>query len=186
MVKHNNSISNGHFRKHWQKYVKTDFNKFSKKIKRRNLRKIKYKNLKIFNFSPKNVLKPIIHNPTKKYNLKIRLGRGFSFSELHNSKIPRKQATSFGISIDKRRRGNNLRQLSNTKRLDNFFEKMHLISLKKNSKENLKGLDNIFYDLKQKKIIKHTNNENYSFPLKTRETYETDSIKVLKTLNSIE
>jgi hypothetical protein len=27
MVKHNNSISNGHFRKHWQKYVKTDFNK---------------------------------------------------------------------------------------------------------------------------------------------------------------
>ena len=121
MVKHNNSISNGHFRKHWQKYVKTDFNKFSKTIKRRNLRKIKYKNLKIFNFSPRNVLKPIIHNPTKKYNLKIRLGRGFSFSELHNSKIPRKQATSIGISIDKRRRGNNLRQASNTKRLDNFF-----------------------------------------------------------------
>lgn len=36
MVKHNNVIPNGHFKKHWQNYVKTWFNQPARKTRRRN------------------------------------------------------------------------------------------------------------------------------------------------------
>mmetsp|Transcript_81783 Transcript_81783/g.132625 ORF Transcript_81783/g.132625 Transcript_81783/m.132625 type:complete len:186 (+) Transcript_81783:952-1509(+) len=137
MVKHRNSISNGHFRKHWQKFVKTDFDKSSNKKRRRMERISKLTNTRRYNFSPKNLLKPIVHNPTKMYNLKIRLGRGFSLSELNKSDIPRKLACSVGISIDKRRRGDELKESSNTIRLNNYLKKLNLVPLKKNSAENL-------------------------------------------------
>lgn len=35
MVKHNNVVPNGHFRKHWQNYVKTWFNQPARKTRRR-------------------------------------------------------------------------------------------------------------------------------------------------------
>ena len=35
MVKHNNVIPNGHFKKHWQNYVKTWFNQPARKERRR-------------------------------------------------------------------------------------------------------------------------------------------------------
>ena len=35
MVKHNNVIPNGHFKKHWQNYVKTWFNQPARKQRRR-------------------------------------------------------------------------------------------------------------------------------------------------------
>lgn len=35
MVKHNNVVPNGHFRKHWQNYVKTWFNQPARKVRRR-------------------------------------------------------------------------------------------------------------------------------------------------------
>lgn len=35
MVKHNNVIPNGHFKKHWQNYVKTWFNQPARKTRRR-------------------------------------------------------------------------------------------------------------------------------------------------------
>lgn len=36
MVKHNNVVPNGHFKKHWQNYVKTWFNQPARKTRRRN------------------------------------------------------------------------------------------------------------------------------------------------------
>lgn len=35
MVKHNNVIPNGHFKKHWQNYVRTWFNQPARKTRRR-------------------------------------------------------------------------------------------------------------------------------------------------------
>ncbi|KAK3429741.1 hypothetical protein EUGRSUZ_E01232 [Eucalyptus grandis] len=35
MVKHNNVVPNGHFRKHWQNYIKTCFNQPARKARRR-------------------------------------------------------------------------------------------------------------------------------------------------------
>ncbi|XWS62295.1 hypothetical protein CRYUN_Cryun07bG0198200 [Craigia yunnanensis] len=41
MVKHNNVVPNGHFRKHWQNYVKTWFNQPARKARRRIARQKK-------------------------------------------------------------------------------------------------------------------------------------------------
>lgn len=128
MVKHRNSISSGHFRKHWQKYVKTDFNRSSNKKIRRTKRKTKTTASKRYNFSPQQLLRPVVNNPTKMYNLKIRLGRGFSFSELDGSRVSKKDAFSIGVSIDKRRRGGSLKQYSNIKTLNDFLDKIGLVS----------------------------------------------------------
>jgi len=135
-MKHRNSISNGHFRKHWQKFVKTDFDKSSNKKRRRTIRVSKLTKTRRYNFSPKNLLKPIVHNPTRMYNLKIRLGRGFSLSELNKSGISKKLACSIGVSIDKRRRGDSLRECTNTIRLNSYLRKLNLVSLKKSQTEN--------------------------------------------------
>ena len=132
MVKHKNSISNGHFRKHWQKYVKTDFDKPLNKIKRRNKRKSKLTNINRYNFCPKNILRPVITNQTKMYNLKVRLGGGFSKNEINKSNVSHKIASSIGISVDKRRRRDNLKQSFNIMRLNNYLEKIKHISSKKN------------------------------------------------------
>lgn len=36
MVRHNNVVPNGHFRKHWQNYVRTWFNQPARKTRRRD------------------------------------------------------------------------------------------------------------------------------------------------------
>jgi large subunit ribosomal protein L13e len=150
MVKHKNSIPKVHCRKHWQKYVKTDFDKSSKKKKRRTKRFSKLSDVKRYNFSPKNFLKPVVHNPTKMYNLKTRLGRGFSWEEINEIKISKKLALSVGISFDKRRRSNNIKKNSNVKRLNDFFEKIGLVSLKKTNENSKTEKSSIFNFLPMK------------------------------------
>ena len=154
MVKHKNSIPKVHCRKHWQKYVKTDFDKSSKKKKRRTKRFSKISNAKRFNFSPKNFLRPVVHNPTKMYNLKTRLGRGFSREEINEIEISKKIALSVGISFDKRRRGNNIKKNSNVKRLNDFFEKIGLVSLKKKTNEKSGTEKTSFFNFLPMKIGK--------------------------------
>lgn len=123
MVKHKNSIPKVHCRKHWQKYVKTDFNKSANKKKRRLKRFSKFSSLKKYNFSPKNFLRPVVHNPTKMYNLKTRLGRGFSLEEMNEIKISKKTALSVGISFDKRRRGENKKKKFQCKKIKRLSRK---------------------------------------------------------------
>ncbi|KAG5565145.1 hypothetical protein RHGRI_001142 [Rhododendron griersonianum] len=80
MVKHNNVIPNGHFKKHWQNYVKTWFNQPARKTRRRLARQKKA--VKIFPRPTAGPLRPIVHGQTLKYNMKLRAGRGFSLEEL--------------------------------------------------------------------------------------------------------
>ncbi|WVZ24704.1 hypothetical protein V8G54_003248 [Vigna mungo] len=80
MVKHNNVIPSGHFRKHWQNYVKTWFNQPARKTRRRLARQKKA--VKIFPRPTAGPLRPVVHGQTLKYNMKVRAGRGFSLEEL--------------------------------------------------------------------------------------------------------
>ncbi|KAK1379496.1 Large subunit ribosomal protein L13e [Heracleum sosnowskyi] len=79
-MKHNNVIPNGHFKKHWQNYIKTWFNQPARKTRRRNARQKKA--VKTFPRPTAGPLRPIVHDQTLKYNMKVRVGRGFSLEEL--------------------------------------------------------------------------------------------------------
>eukprot|EP01132_Coremiostelium_polycephalum_P007846 gene7846-9660_t len=76
---HNKVIQNTHLRKHWQMRVRTWFNQPARKIRRRDTRVEKA--TKIFP-RPLRTLKPVVHGPTVRYNMKRREGRGFTLEEL--------------------------------------------------------------------------------------------------------
>merc|ERR1719159_2290253 len=50
------------------------------------------------------LLRPVVHPPTQRYNMKLRLGKGFTIEELREAKIPKKLARTIGIAVDHRRR----------------------------------------------------------------------------------
>merc|ERR1719456_173719 len=50
------------------------------------------------------LLRPVVHPPTQRYNMKLRLGKGFTLDELKEAKIPVKLAPTIGIAVDHRRR----------------------------------------------------------------------------------
>ena len=53
---------------------------------------------------PVKTLRPVIRCPTLKYNVKQRLGRGFTLEELKSAGVSKKMAQTIGISVDPRRR----------------------------------------------------------------------------------
>ncbi|AFP65271.1 60S ribosomal protein L13 (nucleomorph) [Chroomonas mesostigmatica CCMP1168] len=128
MVKHNNAIPKAHFKKNWQRFVKTWFNQPAKKSKRKLNRNLK----KFNNNSEKNIqlekIRPIVHCPTNAHNVKIKIGRGFSKEEIDTLAYNRNRALSMGISVDKRRRSTNLGKKTNKIRLENLLisEKLKL------------------------------------------------------------
>lgn len=123
MVKHNNVIPNGHFKKHWQNYVKTWFDQPARKTRRR-IARLK-KAVKVFPRPTAGALRPVVHGQTLKYNMKLRDGRGFSLEELKAAGIPKKLAPTIGISVDHRRRNRSLEGLqSNVQRLKTYKAKL--------------------------------------------------------------
>merc|ERR1712232_660613 len=50
------------------------------------------------------LLRPVVHPPTQRYNMKLRLGKGFTLAELREAKVSPKMARTIGISVDHRRR----------------------------------------------------------------------------------
>ena len=73
-------LPNAHFKKHWERYVRTWFNQPGKKKRRRQKRLEKAARV-----APRPVaglLRPVVRCPTFKYNTKVRAGRGFSLEEL--------------------------------------------------------------------------------------------------------
>ncbi|XP_047333098.1 60S ribosomal protein L13-1-like [Impatiens glandulifera] len=123
MVKHNNVVPNGHFKKHWQNYVRTWFNQPARKTRRRTARQIKA--VKIFPRPTNGSLRPIVHGQTLKYNMKQRQGRGFSLEELKAAGITKKLAPTIGIAFDHRRRNSSLEGLqANVQRLKTYKAKL--------------------------------------------------------------
>ncbi|KAG6422522.1 hypothetical protein SASPL_119096 [Salvia splendens] len=122
-MKHNNVIPNGHFKKHWQNYVKTWFNQPARKARRRTARQEKA--VKIFPRPTAGPLRPVVRGQTLKYNMKVRAGRGFSLEELKAAGIPKKLAPTIGISVDHRRRNSSLEGFqTNVQRLKTFKAKL--------------------------------------------------------------
>merc|ERR1711874_581012 len=117
--KRNNIIPNGHFRKDWQRMVKTWFNQPMRAKRRRAARATKAAAI-----APRPVaglLRPVVRCPTFKYNTKARLGRGFTLDELKAAGINKKTARSVGISVDYRRRNLSMESLQqNVQRLKEY------------------------------------------------------------------
>jgi len=101
MVKHNNQVPNQHFRKDWQRYVRTWFSQPAKKEGRRAHRLSRAKKIAP---RPLHLLRPIVRAQTVKYNNRIRAGRGFTLAELKAAKINKKAARGIGIAVDHRRK----------------------------------------------------------------------------------
>jgi len=98
---HNNVLHANHFRKDWQRRVRTWFDQPGRKLRRRTARKTKAATLGI---RPLTLLRPAVRAQTVRYNRKVREGRGFTLSELKEAGIGRKEARGVGIVVDHRRR----------------------------------------------------------------------------------
>ncbi|VDB86534.1 unnamed protein product [Peniophora sp. CBMAI 1063] len=139
----NNVLHDNHFRKDWQRRVKTWFDQPGRKLRRRVARKEKAASLGV---RPVKPLRPAVRGQTVRYNIKLREGRGFTLAELKEAGIGRKEARGVGIVVDHRRRnlsveGKNL----NVERLKAYKER--LIVFPRNSKKPKKG-DSSAEDLK--------------------------------------
>ena len=95
MVKHNNVLPNVHLRKHMQRFVKTWFNQPARKHRRAITRQDKA--VRIFP-RPLEKLRPVVHSCTKKYNSKLRYGRGFTLQEIKAAGLTKQFAQTIGIA----------------------------------------------------------------------------------------
>lgn len=121
-IRKNNIIPKNHFRKYWQKYVKTWFNQAGRAKSRRNARQAKAAKLAP---RPIGLLRPAVHPPTVRYNFKLRIGRGFTLDELKKAGISRYQARSIGIAVDHRRHNKCEESLAtNVARLEEYKSKL--------------------------------------------------------------
>jgi len=132
-VRGNNVIPNNHFRKWWQKYVRTWFNQAGRKKTRRNVREAKKAKIAP---RPVGLLRPAVHPPTVRYNFKLRAGRGFTKDELKKAGIPKKKAQSIGIAVDHRRKNKSQESLDeNAARLEEYMSKLMVMPRKSKAKK---------------------------------------------------
>ncbi len=80
MPSRNQAIQNIHFHKDWQERVKTWFNQPARKKRRRVARQAKA--IRVFPRPVQGPIRPVVHPPTQRYNMKVRFGRGFTLEEL--------------------------------------------------------------------------------------------------------
>lgn len=122
MVKHNNVVPNAHFNKQWQERIHVTLEQPMRKKRRRMARKAKAARVAP---RPTQLLRPVVHCPTQRYNMRVRYGRGFTFEELRSAKINPKVARSIGIAVDHRRTNKSTQSHdANVKRLQTYMEKL--------------------------------------------------------------
>jgi len=181
MVKHNNRLIKSHFRKDWERHIKTWFNQPARKLKRRIKRQKRA--ARIFP-RPTELLRPLVHCPTLRYNSKIRTGRGFTMAELKLAKIPVEQAKSIGISIDYRRKNRSLEtQRTNVQRLQLYKSKVVVFPHRKLVKyKNRKTGEDVkkpkpntlkFFTVGTPEDLEKAKQLTHQFPYKVQREYET-------------
>merc|ERR1711935_48776 len=125
MPKHDNALHNVHLRKHWQKWVRCNFNQAGRKQRRLNTRKAKAQ--AVFP-RPIKSLRPQVRGCTRRYNRLTRSGKGFTLAELAAAKISHKFAKTVGISVDHRRTNKSTEgKATNVERLKAYKERMVLL-----------------------------------------------------------
>jgi len=82
--------------------VRVWFDQPARKLRRRNARAKKA--TRNFPRPVQGLLRPQVHPPTIKYNMKLRFGRGFTLEELKAAGFNRHEAKNIGICVDHRRR----------------------------------------------------------------------------------
>lgn len=118
----NNVLPGNHFRKDWQRRVRTWFDQPGRKLRRRQARQTKAATLGI---RPLSLLRPAVRGQTVRYNRKVREGRGFTHAELKAAGVGRKEAKGVGIVVDHRRRNLSEEGLKlNVERLKAYKEKL--------------------------------------------------------------
>merc|ERR1711924_332370 len=86
------------------------------------------------------LLRPVVHPPTQRYNMKLRLGRGFTLDELREAKIAPRLARTIGISVDHRRRNRCTESLNeNVERLKLYKSKLLIFPRGSGKKSVKKG-----------------------------------------------
>lgn len=76
---------------------------------------------------PVEKLRPLVHSSTRKYNSKLRYGRGFTLAELRKAKLSPAFAQTIGISVDHRRHSVSEEALQlNAQRLESYKSKLIL------------------------------------------------------------
>eukprot|EP00405_Crypthecodinium_cohnii_P005235 CAMPEP_0194764664 /NCGR_PEP_ID=MMETSP0323_2-20130528/23606_1 /TAXON_ID=2866 ORGANISM="Crypthecodinium cohnii, Strain Seligo" /NCGR_SAMPLE_ID=MMETSP0323_2 /ASSEMBLY_ACC=CAM_ASM_000346 /LENGTH=216 /DNA_ID=CAMNT_0039692415 /DNA_START=63 /DNA_END=713 /DNA_ORIENTATION=+ len=142
----NHVIPNVHFRKvngmtkgqHYRAYFRTWFDQPAKAKRRSQTRKAKA--AKIFPRPVGGLLRPVVHCPTSRYNMKVRLGRGFSLDELKEAGIPVNLAPTIGIAVDWRRKNRNLEGMqANVDRLKLYQSKLVVFPKRAGAKNVKKG-----------------------------------------------
>merc|ERR1711937_730325 len=79
-------------------YIKPWHNQAARKKRRLLARKAKA--AKVFPRPAAGLLRPVVHPPTQRYNMKLRLGRGFTLAELREAKVAPKLARTIGAGTD--------------------------------------------------------------------------------------
>jgi len=128
-------LPGNHFRKDWQRRVKTWFNQPGQKKARRTARLQKAAKL---GGRPTGLLRPAVRSPSIRYNMKIREGRGFTLEELKAAGIRKKEALSIGICVDHRAKSRSEERFNrNVERLQAY--KARLVVFPKNAKKPAKA-----------------------------------------------
>ena len=179
MVKHNNAIQKNHFRKHWQRWVKTWFNQPGRKRRRLDNRRNKAAAVAP---RPLKNLRPSVRCPTQRYNMRTRLGRGFTLEEVRQAGINKHFARTVGISIDFRRTNKSAESLQrNVARLKSYLEK--LVVLPRKEGQPKKGNNGVLGDATEGTDNLVQNTERDVLPLE-REDKRQRSMKVTKEMNA--
>ena len=106
---HNNELPNQHFRKEWDRRVKTWLDQPARKTRRREARKAKAAAIAP---RPVGLLRPTVRGQSARYNAKAKQGRGFTLAEIRAAGLTPAAATTIGIAVDHRRQNKSEQSLS--------------------------------------------------------------------------
>eukprot|EP01128_Nolandella_sp_AFSM9_P011976 TRINITY_DN8858_c1_g1_i1.p1 TRINITY_DN8858_c1_g1~~TRINITY_DN8858_c1_g1_i1.p1 ORF type:complete len:221 (-),score=69.99 TRINITY_DN8858_c1_g1_i1:69-731(-) len=140
MVKHNNVLTNNHFRKQWDRKtvrskVITYFEQPMRKVRRRQVRAAKA--AAIYPKPVTGALRPLVHGQSQRYNTRVRFGRGFTLGELKGAGLTPAYAQSVGIAVDYRRSNKSAETLqANVQRLKLYKSKLVVFPLKSGQPKN--------------------------------------------------
>jgi large subunit ribosomal protein L13e len=126
-IRGNRVVPNAHFHKDWQRYIKTWFDQPARKKRRHQKRVEKAKRVAP---RPLKKLRPVVRCPTARFNMRQRLGRGFTVEELKAAGISPKVAQTIGIAVDKRRKNKSVESLQqNVQRLKEYRSRLILFPI---------------------------------------------------------
>jgi len=128
-------IPNQHYHKKWEGMVHTWFNQPARKVRRLRARQVKAAKIAP---TPTHRLRPVVHCPTRRYNMRVRLGRGFTLDEVRKAGLHPTVAARLGIVVDHRRRNKSVESLqTNVQRIKEYRSK--LIIFPRNLQKPAKG-----------------------------------------------